>query len=52
MELSFSPDAKKTCYKIVENSKGSGFGINLGFVKVSRDRSNNVTDVYQKIDCK
>jgi hypothetical protein len=52
MGLSFSPDAKKTCYKIVETSKSSGFGVNLGFVKVSRDRSKHVTEVYQKVNCK
>jgi hypothetical protein len=52
MGLSFTPDAKKTCYKIVETSKSSGFGINLGFVKVNRDRSKNVHEVYQKVDCK
>jgi hypothetical protein len=56
MELSFSPsfspDAKKTCYKVVEVAKSSGFGFNLGVVKGNRDRSSLTNDVYQKVDCK
>ena len=52
MGLSFTPDAKKTCWKIVETSKSSGFGINLGFVKVNKDKSSNVQEVYQRVNCK
>ena len=49
---SFSPDAKKTCYKIVEVKKHSGFRFNLVVVKGNRERSSLTNDVYQKVDCK
>jgi hypothetical protein len=56
MELSFAPfssaDAKKTCYKVVEVQKSSGWGFNLGVVKGSKDKSSLTNDVYQKVDCK
>jgi hypothetical protein len=48
---SFSPDAKKTCYKIIEVNKKSGSGVNLGFVKWHHSKTSLTFDTFQKVDC-
>ena len=51
MELSFSPsfspDAKRTCFKILEKHKRQGGGFDIGIVKSHHSKTYKSFDTFQ-----